>query len=145
MSNAGWNRDNNSCHQQVVHLLCCSIFDYFYLISALTIINMNCAKYYVMQIDRLKKRFDAMQAASKKIGSALYFEPLRVELNDCFGALKDVSPDMVFSNRKGLDGGSIENAEGNASNENVVNNSTQSVDEPSTSAKKKPTKSKYLS
>ena len=44
-----------------------------------------------------------MQAASKKTGSVCYFEPLRVELNDCFGALKDVSPDQVYSNRKGMD------------------------------------------
>ena len=44
-----------------------------------------------------------MQAASKKTGSVFYFKPLRVELNDCFGVLKDVSPDQVYSNRKGMD------------------------------------------
>ena len=44
-----------------------------------------------------------MQMAAKKTGSVLYFEPLRVELNDCFGALKDVTPDAVYSNRRGLD------------------------------------------
>ena len=54
-----------------------------------------------------------MQAASKKTGSVPYFEPLRVELNDSFGALKDVSPDMVFSNRQGMESGSTDNAEGN--------------------------------
>ena len=44
-----------------------------------------------------------MTAAAKKTGSVLYFEPLRLELNDCFGALKDVNPDQVFSNRKGME------------------------------------------
>ena len=56
------------------------------------------------QIDRLKKQYDAMQQATKKTGSVLYFEPLRKELNDCFGALKDVNPDKVFSNRRGMQG-----------------------------------------
>ena len=54
------------------------------------------------QIDRLKKRYDTMQAEAKKTGSVLYFEPLCLELNDCFGALKDVRPDQVFSNRQGM-------------------------------------------
>ena len=54
------------------------------------------------QIEILKRRYDDMQDASKKSGSVLYFKPLRVELNDCFGALKDVRPDAVFSSRKGL-------------------------------------------
>ena len=97
----------------------------------------------MLQIDHLKKWFDAMQTAAKKSGSVLYFEPLCVELNDCFGALKDVSPDMIFSNRKGLELGSAENAERNISNVTDVNNGTPAVGEPSTSAKKKQTKSNY--
>ena len=44
-----------------------------------------------------------MTAAAKKTGSVLYFEPLRLKLNDCFGALKDVNPDQVFSNCKGME------------------------------------------
>ena len=44
-----------------------------------------------------------MTQAAKKTGSVLYFEPLRRELQDCFGALKDVSPDQIFSNRKGME------------------------------------------
>ena len=86
-----------------------------------------------------------MQAALKKTGSVLYFEPLRVELNDCFGALKDVSPDMVFSNRKDMESGSTDNTEGNVSNSNSneVTTATSAVAEPSTSSKKKPTKSNY--
>ena len=43
-----------------------------------------------------------MQEASKKSGSVLFFEPLRVELNDCFGALKDVRPEVVFGSRSGF-------------------------------------------
>ena len=97
----------------------------------------------MLQIDRLKKQFDAIQTASKKSGSVLYFEPLRVELNDCFRALKDVSPDMIFSNRKGIELGCAEHSEGNISNVTAVSNGTPAVDEPSTSTKKKQTKSNY--
>ena len=44
-----------------------------------------------------------MTQAAKKTGSVLYFEPLKRELQDCLGALKDVSPDQIFSNRKGME------------------------------------------
>ena len=44
-----------------------------------------------------------MTQAAKKTGSVLYFEPLHRELQDCFSALKDVSPDQIFSNRKGME------------------------------------------
>ena len=54
------------------------------------------------QIEILKRRYDDMMEASKKSGSVLYFELLHIELNDCFGALKDVRPDTVFSSRTGL-------------------------------------------
>ena len=66
-----------------------------------------------------------MTAASKKTGSVLYFKPLRLELNYCFGALHDVTPEMVFSNCQGL-------------NDNLgdIENSDQSNAEPSTSADK---------
>ena len=37
-----------------------------------------------------------------KTGGVLYFEPLHFELNDCFGALKNVQPDSVFSNCSGM-------------------------------------------
>ena len=40
-----------------------------------------------------------MHENAKKSGGLLLFEPLRIELNDCFGALKDVRPDAVFSSR----------------------------------------------
>ena len=75
-----------------------------------------------------------MQAASKKSGSVLYFEPLRLELNDCFGALKDVTPDQVFSNRKGLEKNSSEN--------NSQPEQTSSNDDDGEANKKKTRKSK---
>ena len=43
-----------------------------------------------------------MHEAQSKTGGVLYFEPLRYELNDCFGALKNVQPDSVFSSREGM-------------------------------------------
>ena len=43
-----------------------------------------------------------MHEAQSKTGGVLYFEPLHYELNDCFGALKNVQPDSVFSSREGM-------------------------------------------
>ena len=43
-----------------------------------------------------------MVAESKKTGNCYYFEPLQHELNDTFRAMKNVTPDSVFSNLKGL-------------------------------------------
>ena len=81
-----------------------------------------------------------MQTAAKKTGGVLYFEPLRVELNDCFGALKDVSPDQIYSNRKGME-------EGNGSNDSEtvegVQPSTSNASDKSESGKKKKKKSNY--
>ena len=56
-----------------------------------------------IQIDWLKKRFDTMTQAVKKTGSVLYFKPLRCKLQDCFRAQKDVNPDQIFSNEKGME------------------------------------------
>ena len=39
---------------------------------------------------------------SKKTGNCYHFEPLHQELNDTFGCMKNVTPDSVFSNLKGL-------------------------------------------
>ena len=51
----------------------------------------------------MQKRFDTMNEAQGKTGGGgEYFEPLRYELNDCFGALKNIQPDSVFSNRQGM-------------------------------------------
>ena len=38
----------------------------------------------------------------KKTGNCYHYEPLRSELNDTFGVMKNVTPDSVFSNIKGL-------------------------------------------
>ena len=54
------------------------------------------------QIDRMKRRYDNMVEQDKKTGGCLYFEVLHRELNECFGALKDVTPDKVYSSRKGM-------------------------------------------
>ena len=43
-----------------------------------------------------------MVEESKKTGNCYHFEPLRSELNDTFGVMKNVTPDSVFSNLKGL-------------------------------------------
>ena len=90
-----------------------------------------------------------MTAASKKTGSVLYFEPLRLELNDCFGALKDVTPEMVFSNRQGLnenlgdaekgDNGDLPQAERSTSGDNTNDDANGSG-----GAKKKKTKSENI-
>ena len=39
---------------------------------------------------------------SKKSGNCYYIKVLRTELNDTFGVMKNVNPDSVFSNLKGL-------------------------------------------
>ena len=43
-----------------------------------------------------------MVAESKKTGNFYYFEPLRHELNNTFGAMKNITPDSVFSNLEGF-------------------------------------------
>ena len=50
----------------------------------------------------LQDHYDKMIEGDGKTGSVLYFEPLQVELNDCFGSLKNITPDSVFSAQKGL-------------------------------------------
>ena len=81
------------------------------------------------QIDRMKRRYDTMVEQDKKTGGCLYVEVLRRELNECFGALKDVTPDKVYSSRKGmLTGSNLEPEDENDNN----NNSTEDV-VPSTS------------
>ena len=77
------------------------------------------------QIERMKKRYDVMVDSSNKTGSAPFFEPLTKELNECFGSLKDVNPDQVYSSRRGT-------KMGNTVNENSSNNNDSQ--QPSTSA-----------
>ena len=92
------------------------------------------------QIDRLKKHYDTWQAASKKSGLVLYFEPLKIELNDCLGALKDITPDLLFIN---LPGASVNESALSTSNASDVTENN-SEPQPSTSKEKK-SKSKYFS
>ena len=88
------------------------------------------------QIERMKKRYDALVDGSSKTGSSNFLEPLTKELNECFGALKDVNPDQVYSSRRGSKFGNPVNPEDN----------TESTDGPSTSSaetKEKKPKSNY--
>ena len=79
-----------------------------------------------------------MTAASKKTGSVLYFEPLRLELNDCFGALHDVTPEMVFSNRQGLNDtlGDVEHPDQSNSEASTSADKTDSADQGGAKKKK---------
>ena len=86
-----------------------------------------------IQIDRLKKCYDAMVDAGKKTGSSTYFEPLCKELNECFGALKDVNLDQVFSSRHGTHVGNPVEVQEDAN----INNSNGENPLPSTSQKDK--------
>ena len=43
-----------------------------------------------------------MNDAATKAGSVLYFEKLRAELHNCFGAIKNVQLDSVFSSYQGM-------------------------------------------
>ena len=80
------------------------------------------------QIECMKKHYDAMIDSSKRTGSAPFFEPLTKELNECFGALKDVNPDQVYSSRRGTKlGNPVDEDDRN------VNNNAASA-EPSTSS-----------
>ena len=96
------------------------------------------------QIDRMKKRYDIMVEQDKKSGGCLYVEVLHRELNECFGALKDVTPDKVYSSRKGmLTGANLvpENENDNSSNNNsndAVEPSTSDATEGTSKDKKKP-------
>ena len=80
-----------------------------------------------------------MVDAGKKTGSSTYFEPLCKELNKCFGTLKDVNSDQLYSNRRGNHIGNPVDVD----DENV-NNSNAECPQPSTSQKeKKKPRSKY--
>ena len=91
-----------------------------------------------------------MNEAHSKTGGVLYFEPLRYELHDCFGALKNVQPDSVFSSREGMiihpsnsdEGDDDDDDESNSSVSQAVP-STSTTDMTKKNAKKK-TKSDYI-
>ena len=98
------------------------------------------------QIDRMKRCYDAMVEQDKKSGGCLYVEILRRELNECFGTLKDVTPDKVYSSHKGmLAGASLvpegEDVENNINNSNSDAAASTSDAQQSTSKEKKKPKS----
>ena len=96
------------------------------------------------QIDCMKCQYDKMVEQDKKSGGCLYVKVLRRELNECFGALKDVTPDKVYSCRKGmLAGASLvpESKDGNINNNSINDNgdpSTSDAQSSSVKDKKKP-------
>ena len=102
------------------------------------------------QIDRMKRRYDTMIEQDKKSGGCLYVEMLRRELNECFGALKDVTPDKVYSCRKGMLSGATLAPESDESNTNTNNNSddveagTSGVQSTSSKEPKKKPKCNYF-
>ena len=83
---------------------------------------------------------------SKKTGNVFHFEPLRDELNDTFGVMKNVTPDSVFSNLKGLqvnpNSDSTEADEGAEEQTPPVEPSTSNTDD--TKDKKKTAKSNEI-
>ena len=103
----------------------------------------------LLQIYLLQDKYDRMNEAHSKTGGVLYFEPLRYELNDCFGALKNVQPDSVFSSREGMIIHPSASDDADDVDHDDTENNSQAV--PSTSStdvkqkdKKKKTKSDYF-
>ena len=82
-----------------------------------------------------------MVAESKKTGNCYYFEPLRHELNDTFGAMKNVTPDSIFSNLKGLQ--INPNSDKTSSEDDTTEEDTQLV-APSTSSTNEDSKKKTI-
>ena len=82
-----------------------------------------------------------MVAESKKTGNCYYFEPLRHELNDTFGAMKNVTPDSVFSNLKGLQ--INPNSDKTSSEDDTTEEDTELV-APSTSSTNEDSKKKTI-
>ena len=96
----------------------------------------------ILQIYLLQDKYDRMNEAQSKTGGVLYFEPLHYELNDCFGALKNVQPDSVFSSREGM----IIHPSGNDEAGDVAHDDTENSQAvPSTDVKEKDKKKKTKS
>ena len=84
-------------------------------------------------------------------GGGNYFEPLRFELDDCFGALKNIQPDSVFSSRRGMivqnNSSDDEDEESNnekSGEENLASASVSETGGPKKNEKRKCNKSKYF-
>ena len=70
-------------------------------------------------------------------GSGDYFEPMTYELTDCFGALKNIQPDSVFSNRRGM---VVHNLNNSSDEEDSPEKSSLSGDDQATAAVSGPKK-----
>ena len=64
-------------------------------------------------------------------GSGDYFEPMTYELTDCFGALKNIQPDSVFSNRRGM---VVHNLNNSSDEEDSTEKGSLSGDDQATAA-----------
>ena len=86
-----------------------------------------------------------MVEESKKTGNCYNFEPLRQELNDTFGCMKNVTPDSVFSTLKGLqvkpNSDSTETTEDGPEDETPLVSPSTSSTTNNNDEKKKPSKS----
>ena len=81
----------------------------------------------------------------KKTGGEYFFEPLRTELQDTFGALSHVSPDSVFSSISGheTNPNSLSDDEDEIINENAEANPPTTEPTPKADKAKKQSKSTY--
>ena len=98
-----------------------------------------------LQIYLLQDKYDRMNEASSKTGGVLYFEPLRYELNDCFGALKNVQPDSVFSNREGMINNPRNNSDDDDDDSHTAASEGSETSASASDAKKKEAKKKSKS
>ena len=86
-----------------------------------------------------------MVEMGKKTGGQYFFEPLRTELQDTFGALCHVSPDSVFSSISGLENNqnSLSDEEDETFNDNAEANPPTNEPTPKLEKAKKQNKSKW--
>ena len=98
MDELGWDLNNDQCRQQVTYLEILFILNVVFLINPYEVITQK----LIIQIYLLQDCYDKMNDVGTKTRGVLYFKPLRAELHDCFGAIKNVQPDSVFSSRQGM-------------------------------------------
>ena len=135
MDELGWDRNNDQCQQQVTYLEILFILNVVFLINPYEVITQK----LIIQIYLLQDRYDKMNDAGTKTEGVLYFECLKAELHDCFGAIKNVQPDSVFSSRQGMIVHTPPDDAGDNSNDTESNegaNSTQDNEQPKSSKRK---------
>ena len=94
----------------------------------------------IIQIYLLQDRYDKMNDAATKTRGVLYFEPLTAELHDCFGTIKNVQPDSIFSSLQGMIVHTPPDEAGDNSNDTESNegaNSTQDNEQPKSQRERK--------